>query len=46
LLGGALIPRLGGQYLSLIAAVLIAIAFVFAEAAHRKLSSMLHDTVE
>jgi predicted MFS family arabinose efflux permease len=56
LLGGALIPRLGGQYLSLIAAVLIAIAFVFAEAAHhcmrrpptvhRKLSSMLPDTVE
>jgi predicted MFS family arabinose efflux permease len=35
LLGGALIPRIGGQYLSLIAAVLIAMAFVFAEAAHR-----------
>lgn len=35
LLGGAVIPSIGGQYLSLVAAALIAVAFVLAEAAHR-----------
>jgi predicted MFS family arabinose efflux permease len=34
-LGGAVLESIGGQYLSLVAAALIAIAFLFAEAAHR-----------
>ncbi|MEM5371173.1 MFS transporter [Paraburkholderia azotifigens] len=34
-LGGAVLPWIGGQYLSLVAAALIAIAFLLAEAAHR-----------
>ncbi|SAL52980.1 major facilitator transporter [Caballeronia arvi] len=37
LLGGALIPSIGAQYLSLVAAALIAISFVCAEAAHRRI---------
>jgi DHA1 family inner membrane transport protein len=34
-LGGAVLPWIGGQHLSLLAAALIAIAFLLAEAAHR-----------
>jgi predicted MFS family arabinose efflux permease len=34
-LGGAVLPSIGGQYLSLVAAALIAFAFLLAEAAHR-----------
>jgi predicted MFS family arabinose efflux permease len=34
-LGGAVLQSIGGQYLSLVAAALIAIAFMLAEAAHR-----------
>jgi predicted MFS family arabinose efflux permease len=34
-LGGAVLESIGAQYLSLVAAALIAIAFLFAEAAHR-----------
>jgi predicted MFS family arabinose efflux permease len=34
-LGGAVLREIGAQYLSLVAAALIAIAFLFAEAAHR-----------
>ncbi|WP_353556824.1 MFS transporter [Paraburkholderia terrae] len=34
-LGGAVLHSIGGQYLSLVAAALIAIAFLLAEAAHR-----------
>ncbi|MHB9836439.1 MFS transporter [Paraburkholderia terrae] len=34
-LGGAVLQSIGGQYLSLVAAALIAIAFLLAEAAHR-----------
>ncbi|SAK43221.1 major facilitator transporter [Caballeronia pedi] len=37
LLGGALIPSIGARNLSLVAAALIALAFVFAEAAHRRI---------
>jgi predicted MFS family arabinose efflux permease len=37
LLGGALIPSIGARNLSLVAAVLIALAFVCAEAAHRSI---------
>ncbi|WP_036024932.1 MFS transporter [Paraburkholderia dilworthii] len=35
-LGGAVLQSMGGRYLSVVAAVLIAIAFAFAEAAHRR----------
>ncbi|MPW23730.1 MFS transporter [Paraburkholderia sp. CNPSo 3157] len=37
-LGGAVLPSIGGQYLSLVAAALIAIAFLLAEAAHHRMS--------
>jgi predicted MFS family arabinose efflux permease len=39
LLGGVVIQSTGGQYLSLVAAVLIAMAFGFAMAAHRSVAS-------
>jgi len=39
LLGGVVIQSTGGQYLSLVAAVLIAMAFGFAMAAHRSMAS-------
>jgi len=43
-LGGAVLQSIGGQYLSLVAAALIAIAFLLAEAAHHRihLSSTQH----
>ncbi|MEM5382808.1 MFS transporter [Paraburkholderia phymatum] len=37
-LGGAVLPSIGGRYLSLVAAALIAIAFLLAEAAHHRMS--------
>ena len=36
-LGGAVLQSIGGQYLSLVAAALIAIAFLLAEAAHHRI---------